>query len=534
MILKKLKRLTALLCVSVLTISMLSGCSKDPTGEEDNLNSTTNSTTTGQNANTFTYAIAGDPGSNVNVITTSDRFGLMTIKMIYSPLLMYNADGENWFLAKSVDVSDDNLTYTFHLRDDVKWSDGEPFTADDVVFTYNAMKDEKNAGWAYSQLVYDQGSVEITKVDDYTVAMTMPFVNASALEMLSNIFIMPEHIYKDVTDFENNDYNMNPVGTGPYVMSEYSAGSYVKFTKNDNYFLGTPNIDNIVFQVIENSNTAMLAIQSGEINAWIATPSEVQQMKIDENNLKTVAYSEGRIGYLMLNANRITDEKVRQAILYALNKDEINQACFLSSENYETPWSFIPPGNTYFTEEIEKYDQNIEKSKELLTEAGVSGLKIKLAYGSSDPVQQKQAVMIQEQLGKAGITVELAGGDATAISNAMKKADNEYDAYLGGYIMGIDPDTFASLFESDAAFNYMHYDYPEIDELFEQGRKETDPEKRKEIYTNLQQAIQKTGCFYPITSNKRILVISKNVTGIEEAKLVPVYTFEDTSKLKMK
>ncbi len=530
---KKLKRTVALFCVSALALSALSGCSKDPTAEDTSGNA--NATATGQSTSgkTFTYAIAGDPGNNVNVITTSDRFGLMTIKMIYSPLLMYNADGINWFLAKDVEVSDDNLTYTFHLRDDVKWSDGQPFTADDVVFTYEAMADEKNGGWAYSQLVYDQGTVKVEKIDDYTVSMTMPFVNASALEMLSNIFIMPKHIYENVTDFENNEFNMNPVGTGPYVMSEYSAGSYVKFSKNDSYFLGTPDIDTIVFQIIENSNTAMLAIQSGEVNAWIGTPSEVQQMKIEENNLKTVAYSEGRVGYLMINANRIKDEKVRQALLFALNRDEMNQACFLTAENYETPWSFIPPGNEYFTENVEKYEQNIEKSKQMLKEAGAENLKIKLGFASSDPVQQKQAVMVQEQLQKVGVTVELAGGDATALSNAMKDPNNEYDAYFGGYIMGIDPDTFSSLFESTAAFNYMHYDYPEIDQLFKQGRTETDPEKRKEIYTKVQQAIQNTGCFYPITSNKRILVISNNVSGIEEAKLVPVYTFEDTSKLKM-
>ena len=156
MIRKKLKRFTALLCVSALAISTLSGCSKDPTAEDSTGTGKNSSATQTAAGNTFTYAIGGDPGSNVNVITTSDRFGLMTIKMIYSPLLMYNADGENWFLAKSVDVSDDNLTYTFHLREDVKWSDGEPFTADDVVFTYEAMEDEKNGGWAYSQLVYDQ------------------------------------------------------------------------------------------------------------------------------------------------------------------------------------------------------------------------------------------------------------------------------------------------------------------------------------------------------------------------------------------
>lgn len=533
MILKQLKKTIALLCVSALTVSALSGCAKDPTGEETTGGANTAVSGTTTSNNTFTYAIAGDPGSNVNVITTSDRFGLMTIKMIYSPLLMYNADGINWFLAKDVEVSKDKLTYTFHLRDDVKWSDGQPFTADDVVFTYQAMEDEKNAGWAYSQLVYEQGAVKIEKIDDYTVAMTMPFVNASALEMLSNIFIMPKHIYENVTDFENNEYNTKPVGTGPYVMSEYSAGSYVKFTKNDTYFLGTPNIDTIIFQVIENSNTAMLAIQSGEVNAWIGTPSEVQQMKIEENNLKTIAYSEGRVGYLMINANRIKDEKVRQALLFALNREEMNQAAFLSKENYETPYSFIPPGNEYFTDNVEKYDQNIEKSKQMLKEAGVEKLKIKLGFASSDPVQQKQAVMVQEQLQKVGVTVELAGGDATALSNAMKDPDNDYDAYFGGYIMGIDPDTFSSLFESTAAFNYMHYDYPNIDKLFQEGRTETDTNKRKEIYTKLQQQLQQTGCFYPITSNKRILVISNNITGIEEAKLVPVYTFEDTSKLKI-
>ena len=100
--------------------------------------------------------------------------------------------------------------------------------------------------------------------------------------------------------------------------------------------------------------------------------------------------------------------------------------------------------------------------------------------------------------------------------------------------MGLDPDTFSSLFETGAAYNYMYYDQPEINEMFAQGRKETDETKRKEIYTNLQKKIQDTACFYPLYSNKRLLVVSKNVSGIDAAKLVPVYTFEDTSKLQKK
>ena len=483
---------------------------------------------------TFTYAIAGDPGANVNVITTSDRFGLMTLKMIYSPLYMYNADGINYFLAKSIDTSDDNLTYTMHLRDDVKWSDGEKFTADDVVFTFEAMEKEENAGWAYSQLVYKEGAVKIEKVDDYTVKLTMPFVNSAAVEMFSQIFIMPKHVYENVTNFENNDVNTKPVGTGPYVMSEYSAGSYVKFTKNENYFLGAPSIDNIVYRIIENENTAMTAIQSGEVDAWIGTPAQVAQMNLDSANLTVYPYQEGRVAYMMINAARVQNEDLRKAILYALDKKAIADAALLSSDYYDLPWSFMPPNSKFFTEDVEKYEQNLEKSKEYLAASGVQKPELNLAYSGSDTLQSTSALLVQEQLEKAGFKVTLSGIDSKALSQQMKDKNNTYDMYFGGYIMGIDPDTFSSLFETGAAYNYMYYDQPEINEMFAQGRKETDETKRKEIYTNIQKKIQDTACFYPLYSNKRLLVVSKNVSGIDAAKLVPVYTFEDTSKLQKK
>lgn len=535
----------AFLLASVMVLGGLTACGgKDPVAESTTA-ANASSAATGESSdaagkteaagdNTFTYAIAGDPGANVNVITTSDRFGLMTIKMIYSPLYMYNADGINYFLAKSIDTSDDKLTYTMHLRDDVKWSDGEKFTADDVVFTFEAMENEKNAGWAYSQLVYPEGTVKIEKIDDYTVALTMPFVNSAAVEMFSQIFIMPKHVYENVENFENNDVNTKPVGTGPYVMAEYSPGSYVKFTKNENYFLGAPSIDNIVYRIIENENTAMTAIQSGEVNAWIGTPAQVAQMNLDAANLTVYPYQEGRVAYMMINANRIKDEKLRKAILYALDKKAIADAALLDAKYYDLPWSFMPPNSQFFTEDVEKYEQNLDKSKEFLAASGVANPELTLAYVASDSLQSTSAIMVQEQLQKAGFKVNLTGVDSTALSQQMKQADNPYDMYFGGYIMGIDPDTFSSLFETGAVFNYMHYDYPEMNDLFAQGRKETDVAKRKEIYTKLQQKIQDTACFYPLYSNKRLLVVSKNVSGIEDAKLVPVYTFEDTSKLQMK
>lgn len=540
------KKVLALVLSLTMVAGVLTACGgKDPVAETSGSTAGETEAAAGSEApessetvsagddSTFTYAIGGDPGANVNVITTSDRYGLMTIKMIYSPLCMYNADGINWFLAESVDTSDDNMTYTFHLRQDVVWSDGEPFTADDVVFTYEAMEDPDNAGWAYSQLVYEQGATKIEKIDDYTVAFTLPFASAASLEMLCNIFIMPEHLYKDVTDFENNDINVNPVGTGPYVMSEYSAGSYVKFEANDTYFLGAPSIDTFVFRIVENSNTAMMALQSGEIDAWVATPAEVSQMDLEGNNLTTYIYSEGRVAYMAINVNQIPDQKVRQAIFYALNTKDINDAVYLSEENYLTPTSFMPPTSQFYTDNVEKYDTDIEKAKALLAEAGAEGLTVELTYSGSDSAQSTQAALIQQQLAQAGITCTLNGMDSTAMFNQLPDPDTTIQMFLNGYIMGIDPDTFLPLFASDGTYNYMHYDFPEIDELFAKGRETTDEDERYAIYEELQQVLQDKAVFYPLVSNSRILVVNKRVGGVEEAGLVPVYTFEDTSKLTL-
>ena len=141
--------------------------------------------------------------------------------------------------------------------------------------------------------------------------------------------------------------------------------------------------------------------------------------------------------------------------------------------------------------------------------------------------------MIQEQAAEAGINVELYGMDATAESQAMKNPDNEYDLYYGGYIMGVDPDKYSQLFLTEGAYNYMHYDAPEVDELFAQGRQQTDEAARREIYNELQAKIADMAVFYPVYSNMRLLVTTANVAGMEEAGLVPIYTFEDMSKLSM-
>jgi len=529
------KLVTRLLAVSLAIGVLFTGCSNG-SGTSAASGSASAPTAGATKSDTFTYAIPGDPGNSVNVMTTGDRYGLMTVKMLYSPLYIVNPDGIEYDLAESMTPSADHLTYTAKLRKNVKWSDGQPLTADDVVYTFNEMEKESNAGWAYGQLMFGDKMVEVTKVDDYTVQFKLPIVSSSAVEMFSQIFIMPKHIYEGSTNFENNPKNATPVGSGPYKLAEYKAGQYVKFVANDDYFLGKPKIKNIIFRIVENANTAKIALQKGEVDAALVQPSDVKDLKND-TNLTLKPYSEGRVGYMMVNTNtdNMKNKKIRQAVFFALNRDQMNKTAFLTNDYYANVYTFLPPSNPWASTTAEKYEQNVNKSKQLLQEAGVSNISLKLGYSGNDAVQQKQAVLIQQQLAAVGIKLELSGADSTALSNEMKKkGTTKYDLYLNGYIMGIDPDTYSSLFISGSPSNYSGLKDAKIDELFSKGKIETNDDKRKTIYADLQKQLQDDAVIYPICDNKKILAIKSNIAGIDEAKLVSVYSFGDMSKLYYK
>lgn len=518
----KFKKLSKILVGVVAATVLLSGCG-------------TTKTATSAKSDTFIYGIDGDPGNSVNVVTTSDRYGLMEIKALYSPLYMYNSKNIKFFLADSMTLSADKLTYTAKLKKNVKWSDGVKFTADDVVFTYNEMLKDKNAGWAYGQLIFNNKPLKVEKVDDNTVKFILPEVSAPGIELLGNIFIMPKHIYAGETNFENSTKNAKPVGTGPYKLAEYKAGQYVKLVKNDNYFLGTPKIKNVIYRVIPDANTAKLALQRGEINALSVQSSDLKDL-LKKDNLTVNKYDEGRIAYMVMNSNsqKLKDANVRKAIFYALKRTDLINASFGSTEYAKPAYSFLPNEGKYNTTDVEKYDFNLAKAKELIAKAGVSGLKLKLGYVGNNVPYAKQAAVIQQELKAIGIDVQLVGGEDAAISQQMKNPKSNYDMFLGGYIMGIDPDTFSSLFTSGSKYNYSHFNDKKIDDLFNAGRVQPNEAKRKVIYNNIQKEIQTNAYFYPILENKRIVVTSSKLAGVKEATLVPVYTFEDMSKLYFK
>ncbi|MBR2835979.1 MAG: ABC transporter substrate-binding protein [Coriobacteriales bacterium] len=487
---------------------------------------------------TFTYAIAGDPGSNVNPVTTSDRFGLMTLKLLFAQLFTYRADGVHFYLATGYDESEDHLEFTFHLREGVTWSDGEPVTADDVVFSYETIRETPVAD-AYSSLNYgDQGKVLVEAIDDLTVKFTFPFVIAAALEQLQGpdgVYIFPRHIYEGIEDYENTDVNKNPVGCGAYILDDYQAGSYIAFRANENYFDGVPGPSYVVYQIITNENSGMQAIQTGAVDAWIATAAQVQQMQIEANGLTVNPYTEGRVAYIVINTKLVPDINVRKALFYSLDREQIALAAVLDPNYYDVEYTFLPTNSAYYNADaVEKYERNIDKAKELLAEAGQPNPTFVFGYSGTDSLQTNAALMIQRNAKEAGINIELRGVESSALSKAMKNADDkEYHITFGGYIMGIDPDSYTPLFASGSPSNYAHYDNAVLDDLFAQGRIETDIEKRHEIYDAVQAEIADQATHYQLYSNHRLLITGPRVKGLEDAKLIPIFTFEDVNKLQI-
>ena len=154
-----------------------------------------------------------------------------------------------------------------------------------------------------------------------------------------------------------------------------------------------------------------------------------------------------------------------------------------------------------------------------------------MGYCSSDTTQETWAILMQNELAQAGITVELNPMESTAYYNELAEEDKPFDLFFGGYIMGSDPQTYADMFTSTGAFNYSGSNNADIDRLFAEGIATFDTEERFAIYSELQKVIQDDACLYPIASNSYIVLISNRIGGVDECGLVPIYTLSDASYL---
>ena len=525
-----MKKFIALALVMVMALSLFAGCSskEEATTAAPSTEATTAATeaTTAAPAevkDTFVYAMSADPGNVANYFLSDDRISMSMVAYINDGLFTLMPDGSYKFtIADTFEPSEDGLTYTSKIKSDLKWSDGDDMTMDDIMYSFEQYMIQ-NPG----SLSVGGADVKVNKVDDTTIEFVLPAALASFPETVAGVPMLPKHIFEGAENFDMDLTKPETVvGCGPYKFAEYKSGEYIKLVKNENYAGGeVAKIENFVLQFIPNDETAKAALLKGDIDAWVALASHLEGLE----EFNVMPYSEGRVAYVRLNrvSPNMQDKDLRQAIFYAIDREQILKAAY-SSLDYATPsYSFLPKTNGFYTEDLEQYKQDVEKAKTLV--AGKTVPTLKICYIGTDAAQTAQATVIQAQLAAIGINVELCGLDqAGYMATAYDNADETYDMYLGGYIMSIDPDGFSGMFASG---NMMNFNMPEMDALFEAGKATTDTAERQKIYTEAQQLAADSALFYPFGTNLRLLVLNPNVQGVEDAALVPITTFEDISHL---
>ena len=507
------KRLVSLLLVAVMVLGLVACGGSEETTEE-----AATEEAAGEVKDTFTYSMFSDLGTTLNYFTADSREAMTFVKLVDTPLFSMLPDGSlNFYMAESFET-EDGVTYTCKLNPNAKWSDGEVLDADDVIFTFEQ----------YAATMDVEGGVfqtaKYNKVDDTTVEFVLAEPSATFPEDVSAVYLLPQHVFEGKDSFDYDLTSDTVVGCGAYMFDSYENGAYIKAVTNPNYALEAAKIPNVVFRVIEDDNVAIAALQNGEIDAWVGLATLLDGLE----DFTITPYSEGRVAYVRLNrvSDNMQDADYRKGVLKALNKEEILTAAYGSLDYASPSYSFLPKTNSNYTEDLEKFEQDLEASKELVA-GGATALK--LCY-VDEPAQSAQAQVIQAQLKEVGIEVELCGLEQGAyMETAYDCEDKTYDMYLGGYIMTIDPAGYAGMFTTGNMINYAN---KEIDDLFAASKVETDPEKRAEMFVELQQLVAEEALFYPFGTNLRIFVTNPALKGMEEdAKFVPIYTFDDYAKL---
>ena len=424
--------------------------------------------------------------------------------LIFNGLVKYDTDlSVTGDLAESWDISPDGLVITFHLKKGVKWTDGVEFTADDVMFGYKTIIDEKTA------TPYKGDYLQVKKaevLDRYTfrVAYDKPF--APALTTWGSLVVLPKHLLegKDIT---KSKFARNPVGMGPYKLKKWAAGQEVVLESNRDYFEGRPFIDRYIYRIIPDPATRFIELRAGGLDSMSLTPIQYKKQTDNEffrKNFRKFRYPVPSYTYMGFNLRHpwFKDKRVRQAIAHGIDKEEIVDVVLFGLGRPATgPYV---PNTWYYNPDVRQYEYYISKAQKLLKEAGWSDtdnngildkdgkpFEFTILTNMGNSLRKNTATIIQWRLRKIGINVRIRVLEWSAFINEFIDK-RRFEVVILGWSLGFEPDQYDIWHSSktgEKEFNFVSYSNPEVDELLEKGRSTFDVEKRKKAYYRIQEIL---------------------------------------------
>jgi peptide/nickel transport system substrate-binding protein len=484
------------------------------------------------------YASIGDARTLIPILASDSGSSDIT-GMVFNGLVKYDKNvkivGD---LAEGWDILEGGLTIVFHLRRGVKWHDGAAFTSKDVEFTYNKLVDP-NVKTPYS------GDFERVKafhiIDDYTVKVDYkePFSPALASWGMP---VMPYHLLKD-QDLNNTPFARNPIGTGPYKFKTWKTGEKIELVSNHDYFEARPYIDRYIYRVIPDEATIFLELQTRDVDMTSLTPLEYTRQTGNDFFKKNYhKYRYPSFGYTYLGYNlsdpKFKDKRVRQALNYAVNKEEIIDAIFFGLARVTTG-PFMRDSWAY-NNDVLPAPFDPARAKKLLEEAGWKdsngdgwldkdgkSFEFTLLINQGNLERLRTAEMIQKYMKAVGIRMKIRVLEwSSMIGEFINK--RRFEAVLMGWFLSRDPDCFDIWHSSktrEGEFNFIGYANPEVDKLLVEGRRIFDESKRAEIYHRIHELIYDDQPYMFLYSGEILPIVSSRFRGIEVSPIGIGYNF---------
>ncbi len=478
---------------------------------------------------TLRLRLPAEPG-NLNPILSTDLYASTVQGMVFNGLLKVSSNMEMVpDLAESFEASEDGKRYTFKLRQDVRWHDGQPFTAADVAFTIDALLDPATNTVRRSQYVIDGVPIKYTVIDLNTISFELAKPFAPFLIALS-MPILPKHLLQG-KDINTADFNRRPIGTGPFIFETWQPGQFLMLRRNPNYYGKTANLDQLLFKIIPDTNTALISLEKDEIDALDISAKDLDRTK---KMASVDIYTYDQLQYIYMGLNQknplFKDKRVREAIVRAIDREALvrhilkNQGTVTYVPGAQASWAY--PSTV---DKIYPYDPT--ESRKLLTEAGFANnpkngirerggrqLSFILMVPKGNLDRERSAEMIQRYLKAVGVDVSLQLTEFQSLTQILqtKKDPKPYDAALLGWSLGLDPDVYTVWHSKEYpnGFNFVGYNNPKVDTLLSQGRTEMNRAKRAEIYGEILTILAEDAPYVFLYSPKANIAVNKRVTGL--------------------
>lgn len=500
-----MKKLIALLLSVTMIASVFVGCGSNDSGS-------------GEGGVKETLVIGTDTDiTTLDLQKQQDQVNNIVLKNTHQTLVYFS--NEQTFepgLAKSWEFTDDTHI-TFHLRDDVTFSDGTPFTAEDVVFTYEMALENVVASVL-------KGMVSVKAVDDYTVEIEIETYNNEFIQSLSSV---PLSIQSKAA-YESGVEDPYYIGTGPYKFVEWVEGEYCKISKVEGYWAEDaedvpeyyePGVSpNIEFRPYIEASSRVIALQNKEIDVCVNPPiNELQYLQEDEDI--TVEERNGtRLFYFAFNteAKPWDNQTLRQAVACAIDRDAVLEAAVYGKGQKQT--TILNRGLWSFYDDMEGFDYDVERAKSLMSDAGYAGgsadnivLKTSLTYSTASPYEQI-ATVIQANLKEIGIEVSLNPLEDATVKSECTDGNQELYIFRWNEDSKVDF-VYRDLFYTDSPSNYHQYSDAKADELIDVVATEKDEAKRLAASEELQTYLVDACPQVPLYIANLVIAYNKNLKG---------------------